>query len=356
VANPIQGYFNSTTFTLDVNGFPIWNRAVGSTFMAKFAHTVLGNGAAAVTTGGFQVVKKTGMTVTVKPYFICKNGYMMYQTAETDITFTSSTSKQVFYIGARLDIANNHFYGDDVGAFTTFVSATDIASCKLTITANAVAITDGMIQDLRYNTTYCGQIDAYRERSLALLAELEQALEDTLAGGVPAHASTHAAGGADAITPASIGAAPSTHASRHASGGADAITPASIGAAALDANSKVTAAQASSAIVNISAASTTLSSNHAGKMLMTRNTDNATANYAFIVPASADSNIPIGTEIEILRYYVGTVTITAADGVVLYSIGGGTLPAQSVTIGNRWGIVSLKKVFAEYWIASGNVG
>lgn len=207
MADPIQGYFNSTTFTLDVNGFPIWNRAVGSEFMAKFAHTVLGNGAAAVTTGGFQVVKKTGMIVTIKPYFICKDGYMMYQTAETDIEFTSSTSEQVFYIGARLDVANNHFDGDDVGAFTTFVSATDIASCKLTITANAVALTDGMIEDLRYDTAYCGQIDEYRERSLALIAELEVALDALIAGGVPAHASTHAAGGADALTPAAIGAA-----------------------------------------------------------------------------------------------------------------------------------------------------
>jgi len=141
VANPIQGYFDSTSFTLDVNGFPIWNRAVGSVFMAKFAHTVLGDGAASVTTGGFQVVKKTGLTVTVKPYFICKNGYMMYQTGETDITFTSSASEQVFYIGARLDVANNHFDGDDVGEFTTFASDTNIASCKLTITANAVTIT-----------------------------------------------------------------------------------------------------------------------------------------------------------------------------------------------------------------------
>ena len=200
MANPIQGYFNSTSFTLDVNGFPIWNMAVGSEFMAKFAHTALGNGAAAVTTGGFQVVKKTGMTVTVKPYFICKDGYMMYQTGETDITFTSSTSEQVFYIGARLDVANNHFTGDNVAAYTTFVSATDLASCKLTITANAVTITDGMIEDLRYNTTYCGQIDEFRERSLALIAELEQALEDVLAGGVPAHASNHAPGGNDELT------------------------------------------------------------------------------------------------------------------------------------------------------------
>lgn len=206
MANPIQGYFDSTSFTLDGNGFPIWNMAVGSEFMAKFAHIVLGNGASALSTAGFQVVKKTGMIVTVKPYFICKNGYMMYQTGETDIEFTSSASEQVFYIGARLDLANNHFTGDDVDAYTTFVSATDVASCRLTITANAVAITDGMITDLRYDSAYCGQIDEYHERGLELLNELETQLAIVMADGIPDHASTHAAGQTDAITPASIGA------------------------------------------------------------------------------------------------------------------------------------------------------
>jgi hypothetical protein len=73
--------------------------------MAKFAHTALGDGAAAVTTGGVRVVKNTGLLVTVTQYFIAMNGYMMYQTADTDIEFTSSTSEQVFYIGARLDVA-----------------------------------------------------------------------------------------------------------------------------------------------------------------------------------------------------------------------------------------------------------
>lgn len=46
------------------------------------------------------------------------------------------------------------------------------------------------------------------------------------------HATQHGSTGDDPVTPAAIGAAPSTHASRHASGGADAITPAAIGAAA----------------------------------------------------------------------------------------------------------------------------
>lgn len=57
------------------------------------------------------------------------------------------------------------------------------------------------------------------------------------------HASTHASGGADPVSPAAIGAvatndsrltdarAPTAHKSSHASGGADALTPAAIGAA-----------------------------------------------------------------------------------------------------------------------------
>lgn len=64
-----------------------------------------------------------------------------------------------------------------------------------------------------YNSSYTG-------------AQIDQRL-----GWAGAHAERHAAGGADAITPAAIGAAAAAHAARHAAGGADAVTPAAIGAA-----------------------------------------------------------------------------------------------------------------------------
>lgn len=337
MANPVQGYFDSTSFTLDVNGFPIWNRAVGSTFMAKFAHTALGDGAAAVTTGGFQVVKKTGMTVTVKPYFIAKNGYMMYQTAETDITFTSSVSEQVFYIGARLDVANNHFTGDDVDAYTTFVSGTDLASCKLTITANAVTITDGMIEDLRYNTTYCGQIDEYRERSLALLNELETQLAIVIADGIPDHAATHAVGGDDELTGfvavgvQTIAAADQTQARTNIS--------------AAKAVGGVADALEAAVVIDAKTDSYTAVLTDVGKDIHINKATAAT----FTIPPQADVIWLAKSYFFVTRTGAGTLTITPGAGVGLVAAGG------RLKIAEQYGTVMCRRTAENVWLITGDM-
>ena len=69
------------------------------------------------------------------------------------------------------------------------------------------------------------QIDRLEQAPVKLTSDwIESATPDK-------HASTHAAGGSDPISPASIGAAAETHAAQHGADGADPITPAMIGAA-----------------------------------------------------------------------------------------------------------------------------
>ena len=177
---------------------------------------------------------------------------------------------------------------------------------------------------------------------------------------------------ADAATAAALlgvdGKAPLTHAARHAAGGADALTPAAIGAVAasekgaaggvatLDAGGKVTAAQAMSSVAYIAQETYTLGLEDAGRCLLTRNTDNPSqASYTILIPSDTAVPLPIGTEIEIMRYYAGTVTIQAADDTYLYSAGGSMQAGASVSIARRHGVVALKKLFADYWLAAGDV-
>ena len=80
------------------------------------------------------------------------------------------------------------------------------------------------------------------------------------------------------------------------------------GVASLDADTKVTASQASAAVVSVSA-STTLSASHAGRFLSCTNTSGIT----ITIP----TGIAVGTEIEIYRGGAGTVTMSPASGVTV---------------------------------------
>jgi len=334
-----SGFFTSDSWTINGDGFAIGNKAEGSDFLAKIMHKILGDGAAEVTTAGFQVVKKTGLTCTVKPFFVCKNGYIAWNTEDTDITFTSSASEQVFYVGVRLDLASNEYTDDSAAAYATFVSATDVASAKITITANAVTLTDGMIEDLRYDTAYCGQIDEYRERSLALIAELEDALASLIAGGVPAHAPNHHAGGSDALAPADIGAAASTHKSNHAYGGSDVLAPANIGpygVAELDENGNVDVSQFNYEVTTHSSSFAVTADDVKYKIhRISTNAVTVTIN-ADICAAGTTLLFPVTT---------GSIIFAAAAGVDLRKVGGfgsaaSTALARALYLGNNVWIIS----------------
>ena len=113
------------------------------------------------------------------------------------------------------------------------------------------------------------------------------------------------------------------------------------GVASLDADTKVTAAQASAAVVSISA-STTLASAHAGRFLSCTNTD--------AITITIPTGIAAGTEIEIYRGGAGTVTLSPASGV--------TVECKKSTYGitDQYTSVVLKWRTDSIVVLEGNVG
>jgi hypothetical protein len=114
------------------------------------------------------------------------------------------------------------------------------------------------------------------------------------------------------------------------------------GVATLDTAGKVAAAQASAAIVEKTAAYT-LALTDAGKLIA------LTADTALTVtvPANSAAAFPIGTEIELVQFGAGAVTVAAAEGVTVHSLD------SSVKLAGQYAAVCLKKIAADIWLLGG---
>lgn len=117
------------------------------------------------------------------------------------------------------------------------------------------------------------------------------------------------------------------------------------GVASLDANGKVTAAQASSHIVAVTGGKT-LTLADAGTFQRCTNSSAIT----ITVPADASAAFPVGTEIEIYRGGAGTVTIAGASGVTLECV------SSTRAIADQYTSAALKKLDTNVWTLQGNVG
>ena len=108
-------------------------------------------------------------------------------------------------------------------------------------------------------------------------------------------------------------------------------------------NGKVSAGQTSSTIVSV-ASSKTLALTDAGTLQMA----NSAADIIITIPASV--NFATGTEIEIVRYGTGGVTVTGEVGVTLRSVG-------SLTgIADQYGCMCLKFMGSGEWLLAGDLG
>lgn len=143
------------------------------------------------------------------------------------------------------------------------------------------------------------------------------------------------------------------HAAQHAAGGSDAITPGSIGAALLDANGVVPGTQNYSYMLWYSTQNRILQESDVGRTLMPYDNSDHSKNYTITVPAREDVAIIQNAEIAILRYFPGDVTITPAEGVGLRYIGV-VNTSRSVRIANQYGMVALKKISDTSWLVTGD--
>lgn len=114
------------------------------------------------------------------------------------------------------------------------------------------------------------------------------------------------------------------------------------GVATLDSNGKVTAAQTSARIVSPSSYPYTLQSSDAGCLITVTGSAARTVN----IPAT----LPLGTEIEIMKYGTGTVTVQAASGVTLNGTSAG-----SKQITEQYTSAVLKAITSTAWVIQGAI-
>jgi hypothetical protein len=95
-------------------------------------------------------------------------------------------------------------------------------------------------------------------------------------------------------------------------------------------------------------ANATLALADEGKVLRV-NPTTAADNITITVPPNGDVAFPVDTEIAIVRYNSGTVTIVAGSGVTINSKNGDN------EISGRYGSVALKKVGTDEWVLVGSL-
>lgn len=160
------------------------------------------------------------------------------------------------------------------------------------------------------------------------LAQSDPTVNDAFAA-LAAHKSRHATGGADALTPADIGAAPLSALSSYVPTNQKGETGDPY-VATMDSNKKIRPSQASSAYTSITA-NATIGSAHEGKTLLVG------ANATLTV---ATGNLTDGAEIEI--WNTGSYTVTISGTGVLFVSGEGaqdscTVDENSVAVIKRMG-------------------
>lgn len=212
------------------------------------------------------------------------------------------------------------------------VAGTDYQSATQVLTAETT------LSDTDTVPFYDASATAHRKSTWSnIVAKIRTALFGSVTGLLKLDGAGNASAGL-----ANTDFAAAIHASRHASGAADAVTPSAIGAASLDANSKVTASEASAKIFTYTDSHTLLLENAGALVEMNKSTA-----CNLTVPPNSSVAFPVGTEIEIKQLGAGQVTIVAGSGVTLRNAD------TALKIEKQYCSASLKKRATDEWYVDG---
>ena len=307
--------FDSTTFTINEDGFPVGNRAIDSETWRKFFASFAPNGVPYSPATNLEVTAAGGMDISVAEGVFVKNGAFGWLDGAKTITCSTSTSDQVLYIGARLAALDANFVDDDIAAYTTFVTETDTAFARVTIPANATAITSGMIEDLRGNRAYCGYATDLRTQA-------EEAIASIDATSVVPHVASHEYGGGDELTPANIGAN---------------------GVSSLNSDGVVDAIEAA-VVVNAQTNNYTAALTDLGKDIWITSSSNKT----LTIPLQSSVAWVDKSYFFLTRGGTGTLTIAGASGVTVNSAG------SRLKVAEQYGTVMIRRTAENVWLVTGS--
>lgn len=310
-----SGMFDSTSFTVNEDDFPVGNRAIDSETWRKFFESFAPDGVPYNPSNNLQVTAAGGMDVSVASGVFCKRGAFGWLDEATVVSASTSTSDQVIYIGFRLEPLDAYFTGDNVAAYTTFVTETDLAPARITIPANATTITSGMIEDLRGNRAYCGYATDLRTQAEEAIAAIE-------GSGIIPHASTHAYGGTDPLAASDIG---------------------QYGVAPLNSDSVVNPAY-DYVPINAQTTSQTAALTDVGKD--TQITSASATTYT--IPPQSSVTWVAGSYMFVSRMGAGALTIVAGAGVTVNSAG------SRLKISEQYGTVMIRRTAENVWLVTGS--
>lgn len=115
------------------------------------------------------------------------------------------------------------------------------------------------------------------------------------------------------------------------------------GIATLNSGGKVVASQACSALAWIeTSGATTLTESNMGQTLI--------CNHASDITITVPTGLPLNSEVELIRWNTGAVSISPASGVTLYSAN------DLRNIANRYGAAGLKHIATNIWVLTGDLG